>query len=56
MDKHQCTAETEDIIESMREHCEMKELSSHNVMLGALADTNKTLEKVNQEVGLIHLY
>ncbi|KAG1745411.1 uncharacterized protein EDB91DRAFT_1246280 [Suillus paluster] len=46
MDEDQRTAETEDVIESIKEHHEMKELSSHNVMLSALADANKTLEKL----------
>ncbi|KAG2347640.1 hypothetical protein BDR05DRAFT_876288, partial [Suillus weaverae] len=53
MDEDQRTAETEEVIESMKEHCEMRELSSHNVMLSALADATKTLEKVDCEARLI---
>jgi len=53
MDADQRTAETEEVIESIKECREMRELSSHNVMLGALADANKTLEKVDREARLV---
>ncbi|KAG2360203.1 hypothetical protein BDR07DRAFT_1487320 [Suillus spraguei] len=54
MDENQHTAETEVVIESIKECHEMKELSSHSVMLSTLVDANKTLEKVDRELTTLH--
>ncbi|KAG1745381.1 uncharacterized protein EDB91DRAFT_1080309 [Suillus paluster] len=54
MDKDQCTLETQDVIETLTEHREMKELATHNTMIHAFNDTQGTLEKIDCELTALH--
>ncbi|KAG2119868.1 uncharacterized protein F5147DRAFT_767330 [Suillus discolor] len=54
MDEDQCTIETQDVIETLTECREMKELATHNTMIHTFNDAQRTLEKIDQELMALH--
>ncbi|KAG2361430.1 hypothetical protein BDR07DRAFT_1242232, partial [Suillus spraguei] len=54
MDEDQRTIETQDIIETLTEHHEMKELATHNTMIHAFNNAQRTLEKIDRELTALH--
>lgn len=52
-DEDQRTIETHDVIEILTERREMKELATHNTMVHAFNDAQRTLEKIDREVRFI---
>lgn len=53
LDEDQRTIETHDVIEILTERREMKELATHNTMVHAFNDAQRTLEKIDREVRFI---
>ncbi|KAG1823320.1 hypothetical protein EV424DRAFT_1472053 [Suillus variegatus] len=54
LDEDQRTIETHDVIEILTERREMKELATHNTMVHAFNDAQRTLEKIDRELTALH--